>query len=386
MTPGARVAAAIEILDQIDAGQPAEQALTRWARASRFAGSKDRAAVRDHVFDVLRHWRSDAVRGGGQTGRARMIGRLRGQEMDPDTLFTGDGHAPARLSDAERGAGAPPTSIGDRWDLPEWLVPQFEQSLGQDAARTALALTARAPVTLRVNLVKSTREGAREALARDGIHTVENPRAHTALTVREGARRVRNAQPYLSGEVDIQDAASQAAVAAHMGPGRALDLCAGGGGKALALAAQGWSVTASDIDADRMRDLPARAARGGHKIRVCPTEALSDAGAYDLVFVDAPCSGSGTWRRAPHAKWVLSPDQLAALVATQRDILASAARHVAPGGTLAYATCSVLQCENEAQVAAFLEAQPGFAKAHEQKWSVDDWGDGFFTAHLTREV
>ncbi|MEM8653836.1 MAG: RsmB/NOP family class I SAM-dependent RNA methyltransferase [Pseudomonadota bacterium] len=384
--PGARVAAAIDILDQIAAGQAAEQALTRWARANRFAGSKDRAAVRDHVFDVLRHWRSDAVRGGGQTGRARMIGRLRAQDADLDALFTGEGHAPARLTDAERGASGAPIAIGDRWDLPDWLVPEFQDSLGDDAERTALALTYRAPVTLRVNLAKTTRDAAREGLAQERIAAVDNPRADTALTVQEGARRVRNARLYLSGAVEIQDAASQAAVAGFAGGGQALDFCAGGGGKALALAALGWSVTASDINAARMRDLPTRAARGGHDIRICPQDMLTPEAAYDLVFVDAPCSGSGTWRRAPHGKWALTPDQLDALCATQREVLTLAARHVAPGGALAYATCSVLHRENQAQIDVFLDRHNGFSLGRVQHWPVDDWGDGFFTAHLTREV
>ncbi|WP_299741626.1 RsmB/NOP family class I SAM-dependent RNA methyltransferase [uncultured Tateyamaria sp.] len=384
MTPGARVAAAIEVLDAIDAGQPAEKALTRWARASRFAGSKDRAAIRDHVFDVLRHWRSDAARGGADSGRARMIGRLRDQGIDPDTLFDGRGYAPAPLSDLERERSKPLDPQGVAWDLPDWLVPIFENSLGDEAEQTARALTERAPVTLRVNMSKSSVADAQLALKEDGIETIANPRAATALTVTEGARRVRHASAYVNGLVEVQDASSQAAVAGLGAPGKALDICAGGGGKALAMAALGWSVTASDVDAARMSDLPARAARGGHDIKICPSGGLASSPPFDLVFVDAPCSGSGTWRRAPDAKWALTQDRLDDLTRIQSEILAQAAALVVPGGTLLYATCSVLREENEEQVQNFVDGAADFSIDATQRWAVDEWGDGFFATHLTR--
>jgi len=386
MTPAARVAAAIDILDAIQGGQPAEQALTRWARASRFAGSKDRAAVRDHVFDVLRHWRSDALRGGGETGRARMIGRLRAEGIDPATLFTGEGHAPKPLTADETTAGTVPEELGARWNLPDWLLPLWQDSLGDAAAETAQALTDRAPVSVRVNIARTSRADAAQALLADAVQTVENPRAPTALTVWDGARRIRQSKAYLDGLVELQDASSQAAVAALTGSGRALDLCAGGGGKALALAALGWDVTAHDIDARRMRDVPARADRGGHRIALCPPDALKTAGTFDLVFVDAPCSGSGTWRRTPEAKWALTQPRLTALEGMQRDVLETALSHVTSTGKIVYATCSVLMAENEAQVTAFCNRHPDWHVTAQTCWPVDPWGDGFFAAHLTREV
>ncbi|WP_415402824.1 RsmB/NOP family class I SAM-dependent RNA methyltransferase [Tateyamaria sp. SN3-11] len=384
MTPGARVAAAIEILDGIAAGKPAEVALSRWARASRYAGSKDRAAVRDHVFDVLRHWRSDAARGGGDTGRARMIGRLRGQGVDPATLFDGVGHAPAPLEDGEHAAGGDPVGDGVLWDLPDWLVPVFRDSLGDKAADTARALTHRAPVTVRVNTARTDVETARTQLSEAGIAATPNPRASTALTITEGARRLRNSACYLEGLVEIQDAASQAAMLTISGQGTALDFCAGGGGKALALAALGWRVTAHDIDAKRMRDLPARAARGGHQITLCAPDDIAEAGQFDLVLCDAPCSGSGTWRRTPEAKWALTPARLTTLQEMQVDVLEAALCHVAPDGRLVYATCSVLRAENQAQIDAFLARHDDWQLAASQHWGVDEWGDGFYIAHLSR--
>lgn len=384
MTPGARVAAAIEILDLIIAGQPGEAALTRWARSSRFAGSGDRAAIRDYVYDALRHWRSDAVRGGGQTGRARMIGRLRAQGADIEALFTGLGHAPAPLTAEEAAAGAAPDAIGDLWDMPDWLLAPLRDSLGAEAEATAQALTGRAPLTLRVNTARTDVARAQAKLREDGVETVPNPRAATALTVTEGPRRLRNARAYLDGLVEVQDSAGQAAILSIPGTGTALDFCAGGGGKALGLAAQGWSVSGHDIDVARMRDLPERAQRGGHDIAQIHPNVIEKAGLFDLVFCDAPCSGSGTWRRTPEAKWALSPARLEALCAMQSQVLDAAIAHVKSGATLIYATCSVLRCENMDQIDAFTARHPDWQVMHSEKWGVDAWGDGFFAAHLRR--
>jgi 16S rRNA (cytosine967-C5)-methyltransferase len=380
MTPGARVAAAIEIIDAIEAGQAAEQALTRWARNSRFAGSKDRAAVRDHVFDALRHWRSDSARGGGTTGRARMIGRMRSTGIDPDEFFTGIGHAPPPLRDGERIDAK--VEGNATWDLPDWLITAFQDSLGDAAEATAHALTARAPITLRVNTSRSDVTKAREILARDDIVAMPNTRAATALSVTDGARKLRTSRAYADGLVELQDASSQAAVNGLTGQGRALDFCAGGGGKALALAAAGWDVTAHDIDPRRMRDLPDRAARGGHKLTVRPPDELSGTGTFDLVFCDAPCSGSGTWRRTPEAKWNLTQDRLLALLDMQAQVLDAAVPFVGDKGLLVYATCSLLRSENDDQVAAFLDRHPDWKLKFCQHWPVDQSGDGFYVAHL----
>ncbi|MEL6809537.1 MAG: RsmB/NOP family class I SAM-dependent RNA methyltransferase [Pseudomonadota bacterium] len=385
MTPGARIAAAIEILDTVQAGHPVEQALTRWARNSRFAGSGDRAAIRDHVYDVLRNRRSDACRGGGATGRSLMIGRLRAEGADIPALFDGNGHAPAPLSAAEQSSGAAPQTREDIWNLPDWIADAFAQSLGARAEATAQMLARRAPVSLRVNTNKTNLSQARTRLLDEGIDTTENPRAKTALTITKGPRRLRNSYCYLNGLVELQDGSSQAAVAGVQGTGTALDFCAGGGGKALALAAAGWQVTAHDVDARRMQDIPARALRGGHEIAICAPEDIADAGTFDRVFCDAPCTGSGTWRRTPEAKWALTPDKLQDLVRMQSQVLDAAQAHVAMEGQLIYATCSVLREENEGQIDAFLARNPTWQVTYQHRWDVDAWGDGFFVAHLERD-
>lgn len=388
MTPGARIQAAIEVLDEIRGGAPAEKALSGWARRSRFAGSKDRAAVRDHVFQALRCLRSYGRLGGAPTGRGVMIGALRAEGIDVDDRFTGEGHAPDRLNVAERAAGEMSQDQGDVMDLPDWIVPFFIKSLGGEdhAVAAARALKARAPVMLRVNTRAATMEVARSALSKDGIIAQPVAIASTALHVTEGARRVAQSKAYRDGLVELQDGSSQAAMEMLdvARGGTVLDYCAGGGGKVLALAARldaKW--IAHDALPHRMKDLPERATRAGASVAVLDTESVEKQ-RFDLVLCDVPCSGSGTWRRTPDAKWRLSEADLMELNRTQDDILDRAARLVAPGGELAFATCSILRAENEDRINAFLGRMSDWSLLAEQRWPISDTGDGFFLAQLKR--
>lgn len=386
MTPAARVAAAIEVLDDWLAGAPAEKLLTTWGRTHRFAGSKDRAAIRDHVWEAIRCRRSFAALGGAETGRGLMLGALRAAGLDPAEVFTGEGHAPAPLA-ADEGAGLAEADLPEtvRLDCPEWLAPHLAASLGADFAPVMDALRHRAPVCLRVNTLRATMAEAQAALAAEGIETAPHALAPAALEVMGGARRVQGSAAYRDGLVELQDAASQAVVAAlDVQPRmRVLDYCAGGGGKTLALAAEGAAVTAHDVDPGRMRDLPARAQRAGVRPDVLPTEALAGGETWDMVFADAPCSGSGAWRRAPEGKWRLTPERLDELVALQARILDEITGLVAPGGRLAYATCSLLEAENGAQVCRFLERNPTWHLDHERAFTPLDGGDGFYVAVMS---
>jgi len=387
MTPAARVAAAIEVLDAWLGGAALERALTNWARAHRFAGSKDRAAIRDHVFDAARCRRSCAALGGAETGRGLMIGALREAGVPLGEVFSGEGYAPAPLAPGE-GAGAAWADLPEavRFDCPDWLEAPLRASLGADFAPVMEALRHRAPVFLRVNLAKGAREAAKAALAAEGIETQPHPLSATALEVRAGARRVQASAAYREGLVELQDAASQAVVdLLPVAPGaRVLDFCAGGGGKALALAARGARVTAHDADPGRMSDLPARAARAGAGIAVLAPGERPAAAGYDLVLADAPCSGSGAWRRSPEGKWRLTPVKLDELRAIQASILDEITAFIAPGGGLAYATCSLIEAENGDQIAAFLSRHPGWRVSAERRFTPRDGGDGFYVAHLTR--
>lgn len=386
MTPEARWAASAAILDRIASGEPAEKALTSWARRSRFAGSGDRAAIRDHVFDILRCWRSTAALGGGESGRARVLGRLRQVGEDPEAVFTGTGHAMAPLSDSELAAGERPEGAVAA-DLPDWIYEMFCNNLGDEAHVIAESLRHRAPVFLRVNLLKSDRDTALARLCADGIEAVPDGLSETALRVSKGARRVAQSAAYREGLVELQDAASQAVVdALPVQAGQSvLDYCAGGGGKALALAARLGAranppVTAHDADPRRMVDLAARAERAGAEIRRVKTPRDR----FDLVLCDVPCSGSGAWRRAPEGKWRLDPERFDALLATQSQILDKAATLVAETGHLAYATCSLLPAENARQIEAFLARNTGWTVTRARQFLPRDGGDGFFVSILNR--
>ncbi len=390
MTPGARVAAAIAVLDRWWAGSEGlDRVLAAWGRESRYAGSGDRRAVADLAYDAVRRLRSALWAGGVGAlpppglplGRPALLGSLRVDGTDPATLFTGAGHAPAPLAPHE-GAdlGPPPPAVVA--DLPDWALRAADLT-PEDLAR----LRARAPLFLRVNRLRADPETALAALAADGVAARPGPLAEGCLEVTEGARRVASSRAYLEGLVEIQDAASQAAAAfAEARPGETvLDYCAGGGGKTLALAAamEGRGrLLAHDAAPARLAQLPPRAARAGVSV-ACLTPAELPGLTADLVFVDAPCSGSGAWARNPDAKWRLTEADLATYAARQDAILAQAATHVAPGGRLVYATCSLFEVENGARMAAFLHAHPQARLVAERRWRPAEGGDGFYAARIS---
>lgn len=383
MTPAARLSAAITVLDRILGGEPAEQALTNWGRASRFAGSGDRHAVRDLVFDALRCKRSYAALGGGMTGRGLILGGQRVAGADLAALFTGQAHAPAPLGPEE--AGRPPQPGAEALDVPDWLYNIFVKSLGDECHATLEALRCRAPVFLRVNAAKASVTEALAALARDGIAASAVSGLSHGLEVTENARKIHQSMAFSQGLVELQDASSQAVVEAlPLRDGlRVLDLCAGGGGKTLAMAARArLMLFAHDADPARMRDLPSRAARAGARVNLSKTPEKT--APYDLILTDVPCSGSGSWRRDPMGKWALTPDRLAALCSLQAQIIRRAAAMLAPDGLLAYTTCSMLRVENEDRIDLFLQENSDFACILQRRFSPLQGGDGFYLALLTR--
>ena len=388
MTPAARQAAAIDILDRWREGQPVEAALTSWARASRYAGSKDREAVRDIVYGAVRQRQSASALGGGDSGRALMLGSARADGAAPEG-WTGEMYTPVALTDDERAlCAAPPPEMSraDRLDCPAWLLPLFDAALGDQTDATLAMMQQRAPIFARVNVAKASVVDVVTELAEEGIAAQPHPLAVTGLEITTNPRRLRINAAYAEGRVELQDVASQAVALdflQHVPEGaEVLDYCAGGGGKALALAAQGVAVAAYDIAPARMRDLPARVERAGANVRIL--EAKPN-GVWGAIFADAPCSGSGSWRRAPEAKWQFTPDRLAELTEIQDSILTQCAGLIAPSGVLGYATCSLLREENEDRIEAFLAKTPGWHVVHQRRLGPLDGGDGFFLSVLRRE-
>jgi 16S rRNA (cytosine967-C5)-methyltransferase len=377
VTPAARIEAVIEVLDGLArTAQPADRFLRDFFRARRYAGSKDRAAIGERVFAIFRHRSAFAWRMQGDTPRALAIASLLAEGVDEEgvaALFAGQGYGPAPLTADERAAiahapaGEMPLSV--RGEFPPFLEAELTRAFGDALPAEMEAMLARAPIDLRANTLKTTRDALRTALQAEGFAPEDAPFAPDGLRLVSGesAPALRRSPLFESGTFEFQDEAAQiAAVLCDAKPGeRVLDLAAGAGGKSLALAAamrNKGEIVACDIRAGALKELETRAERAG--ISIIRTRILPDSptrGVFDAVFVDAPCSGSGTWRRQPELKWRLTSARLAELCAQQDALLAEAASFVKPGGRLLYATCSILPAENEDRVADFLARHPTFA-------------------------
>jgi 16S rRNA (cytosine967-C5)-methyltransferase len=410
MTPAARIQAAIEILEGLNAtALPADRFIRDWFRTRRYAGSKDRAGVVERVFDVFRHKASYAWRMQSDAPRALVIAGVLAEGGDAAALFDGQGYGPKPLSDAEIAAiGAQPgvAPLHVRCEFPEFLEAELERSLGQSLEAEMEAMQARAPVDLRVNRLKASRTDVITRLKQDGFDAQPTPFSPLGIRIasQQGLAQLRQHDAFLQGWFEFQDEAAQiAALLAQAEPGmRVLDLAAGAGGKALALAADmrnEGEITAHDIDAGRLLQIAPRAARAG-VIIIRTTDGALPEDPFDIVFVDAPCSGSGTWRRQPEQKWRLTPERLQELIRIQDSLLDQAAR-VGAGGRLVYATCSLLRSENEDRIAAFRARHPEFAVARaDEAWDgakppglaeffratpATAGTDGFFAAILVRK-
>jgi 16S rRNA (cytosine967-C5)-methyltransferase len=389
MTPSARIQAAIDLLDAIiasarDGGPAADTLITRYFKERRYAGARDRRAVREHVYAAIRRTAERP-----ESGRAAMVGLAR-EVPEIAAGFDGSVHAPEPIAEDE--AGAAPGAV------PGWIAPLLAPLVEQDA------LLGRAPVDIRVNRLKAV-PGEIAALLPDAQAL---PGLIDALRLPEGAA-VERMPAWKDGLIEVQDAGSQIISAACQAtPGMTVvDLCAGAGGKTLALAgAMGRQGTliAADTIRSRLSRLGPRAERAGATFietllldRGHEAGALAPLnGAADVVLVDAPCSGTGTWRRNPEARWRLTPARLERLVAEQARILDFAAPLLAPGGALVYAVCALTEQEGRAQVEAFLDRHAGWTpeaidaplgRAHGAGLMLTpghDGTDGFFMARLRR--
>lgn len=381
MRLGGRLAAAIDVLDDIERRhRPAADALKDWGLSHRFAGAGDRAAIGNIVYDALRRKRSAGWLLDADTPRAVAIGALLLEWGEtPKSLneaFDGDRFAPSPLSEAEmrsveerRSATAPDIIAAD---CPDWTAPLLQATFGDDWVAEAKALAGRPPLDLRVNTLKATRDKVLAELKDVGAAATAIAPHGLRIPPIEGAGRHPNVQAepaFQKGWFEVQDEGSQivAALAGAQAGMQVLDFCAGAGGKTLAMSASMQNrgqIYAYDSEKARLAPIFDRIRRAENRnIQVLsrPPELTGLVGQMDLVLVDAPCTGSGTWRRRPDAKWRLTSRQLETRVAEQTRILADAKSYVKPGGILAYVTCSVFREENHRQVATLLAAESTFA-------------------------
>lgn len=389
MTPAARLATSIDLLEAIELAprRPADATANAFFRARRFIGGSDRRAISARVWHVLRArrrlgwWVEHAA---GEITPRMLVGAalvLEGASREAILrAFPGGRFSPAPLSDEEaallgRIAGhtldhpAMPEAV--RLELPDWLLPLLRARFGDTLEVELAAMSREAPLDLRVNLLKGSREEARAALAAEGLEAEATPLSPWGLRI-AGRRPVTSGNAFQTGLVEIQDEGSQlvAALADARPEMRVVDWCAGAGGKTLAMAmtmGNRGHIAACDVSATRLDGAVRRLRRAGvfnverHLVEPGDKWAKRRAGSFDRVLVDAPCTGTGTWRRNPDARLRLAERDLAELAPKQAEILARASRLVRPGGRLVYATCSLLPAENESQIEAFLAANPDFA-------------------------
>ena len=394
MTPAARIQAAIELLTLIaGVDRPADHIAAEYWRSHRYIGAKDRRVVSDLVYGAIRRraalgwWLERAGAGNIEPGRGQVIAALALLEAWPaeriEGAFDGMPYHPKPMAPAERALALalaghtfdhPAQPDWVRFEVPEWLLPKLAAAFGPRLARELLALQAEAPLDLRVNALKASRDQALAALKAERLLAEPTPLSPVGLRLSARAA-IAATRAFREGLIELQDEGSQlVALLTDARPGqRVCDFCAGAGGKTLALAAamgnQG-QITALDVRKGRMARAALRLRRAGaHNVTRRLLASHRDPWvkrhreSFDRVLVDAPCTGCGTWRRNPDAKWRIGPEDMVELVALQAEILASSARLVKQGGRLVYATCSLLPEENEEQVARFLAAHPEFRLA-----------------------
>lgn len=424
MQYAAQIQTAIEVTDEIGRKDtPADRVMAGFFRSRRHVGSGDKAVIADVVYEVQR-WRGLYVwmldeKGFAETPRSLVLAHLarNGKSLDDlKAIFTGERHHPEILSDAERKLALRLAEVDParapawaRYSCQAWLVDEFSRSWGEDFATQLMGMNSRAHTDVRVNTLKTTRDELKAALEAAGLTPQLTPYSPLGLRF-EGRQPLYTHELFKAGHFEVQDEAAQivAMLAGEKAGSWVVDFCAGGGGKTLALAAlmkNKGRLEALDINEHRLEEVRPRLIRAGvHNCRATLLKNENDnwvkrhAGQIDTVLVDAPCSGSGTWRRNPDAKWRLTPTRLQELTEIQSSILASAAHLVKPGGRMIYATCSLLKAENDDRVTDFLTHHPDFTlQLVEQAWTgspfkgeslhlspAKEGCDGFFAAVFQR--
>jgi 16S rRNA (cytosine967-C5)-methyltransferase len=341
----------IEILDTYLNEAKIDFVLKKWAIKHRFAGSSDRRKIKDIIFDIIRQKKSCEHVGGGFSGRNLLIGYLKLKGTELSSVFDNSKFGPEELTIKEQNINVDFSNLSNIYELdfPSWLIPILRRSLLNEFSNVVKALRNRSHIQLRVNLKKISRLNAMKKLQKNNIECEINELCSTALNVLNGAQHILTSQCFENGFVELQDAGSQlvSELIEINYNDKVLDMCAGAGGKSLSISC-GAELDATyfawDINFDRMKDIDARSKRAGVKIE--KVIKLSSKSVYNKIIIDAPCSGSGSWRRDPEGKWRLDEDILDNYVKTQRELILKGLKLLAPRGQILYITCSILDIEN----------------------------------------
>ena len=385
MTPGARISAIIDLLEQIEQpGTHANKTISKYFRNRRYIGSKDRHAISDRIYNILRHqarllwWTNNGIARLRTTASLVLLDKKSQQEIID--LFNGDGYAPPSLTPSElkllkscvgKGINDPSMPLWVSSEVPEWLLDEMKPNSPLDLIEETDALNQPAPIDIRVNTLKASRNNALTLLNNDGIKANPTPFSPIGLRI-HGRVNLQITSAFKEGFIELQDEGSQLIsflVDAKMGQ-KTIDFCAGGGGKTLALAAlmdNGGPLIACDVNSYRLNKMHKRLRRAGvTNVTTNLLSGLSDPWIKETeasahrVLLDTPCSGSGSWRRSPANKWQLTPETLKKNIERQTKIIDTASKLVKPGGRLIYSTCSILRRENEAQIERFLNDNKNF--------------------------
>ena len=401
MTRGARVSAVIDILDSYLSGEPEHKLLSNWFRMNRYAGSKDRLAIRELFFQCLRHqlscyWPFKEA-GISINGRSIVLGMLKISNQCFDQIFDDKQYSPVKLSNLEKkvlqnfkdSLSIAPNFV--KLNFPQFLEGPLKDAFDDMFEENIAALNSQADLFVRVNRIKSNVEDVKRSLEEEGIEVNYISYFQNILKVTENKRKFSKSKAFLSGDVEIQDISSQSVVD-FINPkknSKILDFCAGAGGKTLAMASLTLGMSkyfVHDINPSKLINLQKRCKRAGFKVQIFnPKQINKEYNKFDFVVADVPCSGTGVWKRHPGNKWAITKDKLNSLLIVQKEILVKAGNCVQKDGTLAYITCSVLKSENQQQIAWFLSQSSSFSfVADKVLWPIEG-GDGFYVAVLIKD-
>ena len=379
----------IEILDTYLNEAKIDFVLRKWAIKHRFAGSSDRRKIKDIIFDIIRQKKSCEHVGGGFSGRNLLIGYLKLKGTELSSVFDNSKFGPEELTIKEQNINVDFSNLSNIYELdfPSWLIPILRRSLLNEFSNVVKTLRNRSHIQLRVNLKKISRLNVMKKLQKNNIECEINELCSTALNVLNGAQHILASPCFENGFVELQDAGSQlvSELIEINYNDKVLDMCAGAGGKSLAIscgAEMDATYYAWDINFDRMKDIDARSKRAGVKIE--KVIKLSSKSVYNKIIIDAPCSGSGSWRRDPEGKWRLDEDILDNYVKTQKELILKGLKLLAPRGQILYITCSILDIENDKLIDDLISSVLSLKLVRSISLVPSSKSDGFYGAVLEK--